>query len=97
MGGLISSQSSTLTLGPPVAMHARYLALVIAVTTVLASVQGIAKGGYVRPPPVHDVAAAPSDLPSSSPGLSADEILSECGSHRHRDPATQICRGPGDF
>ena len=80
------------------AMMGRLVILVaLAELTIVAPTLASAKGGYVRPPPVHVIAAVPLVVPHSLPNISAHEVLGGCGSHRQRDPETQRCRGPGNF
>jgi hypothetical protein len=69
----------------------------IAILTMVIPVCVWAKGGYVRPPSVHVIAAVPLVVPHSLPSISAHEAFGGCGSHRQRDPETQKCRGPGNF
>jgi hypothetical protein len=71
-------------------------ASVAATITLLTSGYALAKGGYVRPPPIEDLLNSPdiSDKPLSS--VSLGELLSRCGTHRHYDLNTQRCYGPAD-
>lgn len=71
-------------------MSARYLAAVMLALMALAPVQGLAKGA---PTPVHVVAAIPPVVTHTLPDISAEKLLSGCGGHRFRDPATHECRG----
>ena len=71
-------------------------ATVLAAMTLPTTPHVLAKGGYVRPPPIEDLVNSPdiSDKPLSSASL--DELLSGCGTHRHYDVKTQRCFGPAD-
>jgi hypothetical protein len=64
--------------------------------TLLTTPYALAKGGYVRPPPIEDLgdSAHVSDkvLFNASPG----ELLSGCGAHRYYDLKAQKCRGPAE-
>jgi hypothetical protein len=56
----------------------------------------LAKGGYVRPPPIEDLGDSAHISDKSLFNLSTGELLSGCGTHRHYDSRTQMCRGPAD-
>jgi hypothetical protein len=78
-------------------MRTRCFAVGVAAMTVLTPACVMAKGGYVRPPPVHVIAAVPLVVPQSIPHISPNEVFARCGAHRHYDVAAQKCRGPADF
>jgi hypothetical protein len=68
-------------------MRTRCFAVGIAAMTILTPACVMAKSGYVRPPPVHAVAAIPLVVPQSIPHISPDEVFARCGAHRHYDVA----------
>jgi hypothetical protein len=70
----------------------RYIVAVL-VLMAIAPDRGIAKGDYVRPPPLIAVA----HVPNSMPDVSAHKFLGHCGNHRYRDALTQKCRGARDL
>ena len=78
-------------------MRTCYFALVVTALTVLTPACVAAKGGYVRPPPVHVMAAVLPVMPHPLPHISPNEVFGSCGAHRHYDRETQKCRGPADF
>ena len=78
----------------PMNLPARYIVTVL-VLMAIAPDRGIAKGDYVRPPPVHVIAVA--HVPNSLPDISTRKFLGQCGNHRYRDALTQKCRGPRDL
>jgi hypothetical protein len=78
-------------------MRARCVAIGIAAMTVLTPACVMAKGGYVRPPPAHVIAAVTLVVPQSLPHISPNEAFARCGAHRHYDVAAQKCHGPADF
>jgi hypothetical protein len=62
----------------------------------LTPTNGLAKGGYVRPPPIHDLADLPHMSDQSGSSASRGEIFGGCGTHRYYDPKSEMCHGPAD-
>jgi hypothetical protein len=71
-------------------------ATVLAAMTLPTTPHVLAKGGYVRPPPIEDLGDSAHISDKSLFNLSTGELLSGCGTHRHYDSRTQMCRGPAD-
>jgi len=72
-------------------------ASLVAIMTLLTPVHVLARGGYVRPPPIVEGPADSTHI-SDKPlfDASAGELLGGCGTHRYYDLKAQMCRGPAE-
>jgi hypothetical protein len=71
-------------------------AIVVAAMTLLTTPYALAKGGYVRPPPIEDLGDSAHISDKFLFNASLGELLSGCGTRRYYDTKAQMCRGPAD-